>query len=80
MGRALVIVVLYLGIVCCCVGVGVFIAIAPRRFGNLLNENYGLFPEVGPHDWGKKLFLRLGGIGLVVFASRFIWRLLHTVR
>jgi len=77
MGRAMVLVVIYLAVVCCWVGVGLFIAMAPRRFGNLVNESYGLFPEVGPRDWGKALFLRLVGIGLLAFAARFIRKLLH---
>jgi hypothetical protein len=38
-----------------------------------LNENFGLFPEVGPHDRIKKLFLRLLGVGFLAFAVRFVW-------
>jgi len=55
------------------VAVGLFIVIAPRRFGNLVNESFGLFPTVGAGDWGKKLFLRLIGMGLLAFAARFVW-------
>jgi len=55
------------------VAVGLFIVIAPALFGNLLNENSGLFPEVRASDWVKKLFLRLIGMGLLAFAARFVW-------
>ena len=75
--RAFGIVMVYLLMLCAWVGVGMFSAIAPRRFGNLLNESFGLFPEVGPRDWGKKLLLRLAGLGLLAFAARFLWGILH---
>ncbi|HUK14958.1 MAG TPA: hypothetical protein VLW65_01030, partial [Bryobacteraceae bacterium] len=55
------------------VAAGLFVILAPRRFGNLISESFGLFPPVGLHDWGKKLFLRLVGLGLLVFAARFLW-------
>lgn len=75
--RALGIVLAYLLMLCAWVGVGLFIILAPRRFGNLVNESFGLFPEVGPGDWGKKLFLRLVGLGLLAFAARFLWGIFH---
>jgi hypothetical protein len=71
--RALGAVLVYLAMLTAWVAVGLFIVIAPRRFGNLVNENFGLFPEVRAGDWGKKLFLRLVGVGLLAFAARFVW-------
>ena len=71
--RALGAVLVYLLMLAAWVGVGLFIVIAPRRFGNLVNESFGLFPEVRAGDWGKKLFLRLVGLGLLAFAARFVW-------
>lgn len=57
--------------------VGLFMLIAPVRFGNLVHESLQLFPEVNPADWGKKLFLRLLGIGLFAFAVRLLVRIAH---
>jgi hypothetical protein len=73
--RALGIVLVYLLMVGAWVGVGLFMLVAPARFGNLVNESFGLFPEVHALDWGKKLLLRVVGLGLLVFASRFVWGL-----
>jgi hypothetical protein len=52
-------------------GVGLFMILAPARFGNLVNESFGFFPHVKDGDWGKKLILRLVGLGLLGFAVRF---------
>jgi hypothetical protein len=52
-------------------GVGLFMIFAPARFGNLVNESFGLFPQVERGDWGKRLILRVLGTGLLCFASRF---------
>ena len=71
--RALGAVLVYFVMLGAWVGVGLFIMIAPARFGNLVNESFGLFPEVRARDWGKKLFLRLVGLGLLAFAARFVW-------
>jgi hypothetical protein len=71
--RALGIVLVYFVMLGAWLAVGLFIVIAPARFGNLVNESFGLFPEVRASDWGKKLFLRLAGLGLLAFAARFIW-------
>ena len=62
-----------------CAGVGLFMLIAPARFGNLIDESFQLFPEVRPGDWGKKLFLRLVGIGLLAFAVRFMLRIIQAI-
>ncbi|MGA2593627.1 MAG: hypothetical protein ABSH32_27240 [Bryobacteraceae bacterium] len=71
--RALGAVLVYFVMLGAWVAVGLFIVIAPGRFGNLVNESFGLFPAVGARDWGKKLFLRLVGLGLLSFAARFVW-------
>jgi hypothetical protein len=52
-------------------GVGLFMLLAPARFGNLVHESFGFFPQVNEGDWGKKLILRLIGAGFLVFAMRF---------
>ena len=71
--RAFGIVLVYCFMLAAWVAAGLFITIAPRRFGNLVNESFSLFPHVDKRDWGKKLFLRMVGIGLLAFAARFIW-------
>jgi hypothetical protein len=75
--RVLGVVFIYAAMVLACGGVGLFMVIAPARFGNLVYESFQLFPEVRPGDWGKKLFLRLLGIGLVAFAVRFVLRIIQ---
>jgi hypothetical protein len=52
-------------------GVGLFMLLAPGRFGNLLHHNVGVFPEVQKSDWGRKLFVRLIGAGFLAFAVHF---------
>ena len=47
-------------------------AAAPARFGNLVHNSLMLFPAVKPGDWGKNVFVRIIGIGLLAFASRFV--------
>jgi hypothetical protein len=54
--------------------VGLFMLFAPARFGNLVHDSYGLYPEIRPEDWGTKLILRLAGIGLLGFAVHFALR------
>jgi hypothetical protein len=51
--------------------VGLLMLLAPGRFGNLLHESVGVFPEVQRADWGKKLFVRVVGAGLLAFAVHF---------
>jgi hypothetical protein len=75
MSRLLGVVFVYVAMILAWSGVGLFMLIAPARFGNLVHESLQLFPEVNPGDWGKKLFLRLAGIGLLVFAIRLILRI-----
>ena len=77
MSRLLGIVFIYVAMLLAWTGVGLFMLIAPARFGNLVHENLQLFPEVNPGDWGKKLFLRLLGIGLLAFAVRLLIRIAH---
>jgi hypothetical protein len=50
---------------------------APARFGNLVHDSVMLFPKVRRGDWGKKLIVRLLGIGLLAFAVRFVLLLLR---
>src|ERR1700722_13209912 len=50
---------------------GLFMVIAPARFGNLAHESFLIFPEIKPGDWGKKLIVRIMGLGLLAFALRF---------
>ena len=59
---------------------GLFMLLAPRRFGNFVHENFMCFPKVGARDWGKKLFLRLAGAGLLVLAVHTVPRILELFR
>ena len=52
-------------------GVGIFMLIAPVRFGNAIHESFGLFPSIGPRATGKKLLVRIAGAALLGFAARF---------
>jgi hypothetical protein len=52
---------------------GIFMLIAPARFGNAVHESFGLFPAVGSADAGKKLLVRIAGFALLGFAARFAW-------
>ena len=74
MSRLLGIAFVYIAMILAWSGVGLFMLIAPIRFGNLVHESLQLFPEVKTNDWGKKLFLRLVGVGLLAFAIRLILR------
>ena len=67
LGPFLIYVVMFLG----WTGVGLFMLLAPGRFGNLLHHNIGVFPEVQKSDWGKKLFMRAVGAGFLAFAVHF---------
>ena len=71
MSRLLGIVFIYTAMFLGWVGIGLFMLLAPARFGNLIHDNLLLFPEVGARDWGKKLVVRLAGAGLLAFAIRF---------
>jgi hypothetical protein len=53
---------------------GLFMLVAPARFGNLIHDSFGLYPQVRRGDWGKKLILRLLGLGLLGFAANFAFR------
>jgi len=77
MSRLLGIVFIYAAMILAWTGVGLFMLIAPVRFGNLVHDSLQLFPEVNSGDWGKKLILRLLGIGLLAFAVRLIVRIVH---
>jgi hypothetical protein len=67
LGPFLIYAVMFLG----WTGVGLFLLLAPGRFGNFVHHNVGVFPEVQKSDWGKKLFVRLLGAGLLAFAVHF---------
>ena len=71
--RALAMLLIYCAMLGVWLAAGLFMTIAPQRFGNLVNESFGLFPAVGAHDWGKKLLVRLLGLGLLAFGGRFLW-------
>jgi hypothetical protein len=57
------------------IGVGLFMLLAPARFGNLIHDSFGLYPEVRGNDWGRKLILRILGVGLLGFAAYFAFRI-----
>jgi hypothetical protein len=75
MSRLLGIAFLYLAMMLGWIGVGLFMLVAPARFGNLIHDSLMLFPEVRPGDRGKKLSVRLIGVGLLTFAVRFVYLL-----
>ena len=77
MNRLLGIAFLYLAMILGWIGVGLFMLFAPARFGNLVHDSVMLFPKVRRGDWGKKLIVRLLGIGLLAFAVRFVFLLLR---
>jgi hypothetical protein len=52
-------------------GAGLFMLLAPVRFGNLIHESFGVLPRITPHDRGKKLAIRIVGVALLGFAVRF---------
>lgn len=74
MSRLLGIVAIYAVMFLAWTAVGLFMLLAPGRFGSLVHDSYGLYPEVRRNDWGKKLVLRLIGIGLLGFAAHFAFR------
>lgn len=61
-------------------GVGLFMLLAPGRFGNLLHDSVGVFPEVQRADWGKKLLVRVVGVGLLAFAVHFAMGVADLIR
>jgi hypothetical protein len=71
MSRLLGIVLVYALMFLGWTGVGLFMILAPARFGNLVHESFGFFPHVKDGDWGKRLILRLLGAGFLAFAIRF---------
>ena len=74
MTRLLGIAALYIVMFLAWISVGLSMLIAPGRFGNLIHDSYGLYPQVHRNDWGKKLILRLIGAGLIAFAVHFALR------
>lgn len=62
------------------VGAGLLLILAPGRCGNFVHETFMVFPAVRPGDWGKKLFLRAAGLGLLWFAVHMAPRMLDVYR
>ena len=77
MSRLLGVALIYIIMTLAWSGIGLFMLIAPARFGNLVHDSLYLFPQVKPGDWGKKLVVRILGIGLMAFAIRLIVRVVH---
>ena len=73
MRAALGVVLVYALMVTAWIGVGMFMMLAPARFGNLIHDSFGLLPMAGPHTRVKRTVLRLIGMGLLAFAARFLW-------
>jgi hypothetical protein len=71
MSRLLGVVLLYALMFLAWTGVGLFMLLAPVRFGNLIHDSFGLLPPVASVDRGKKLVLRLIGVALLGFAEHF---------
>lgn len=80
MSRLIAVVGVYGLVLTGCTGAGLFMLIVPARFGNMLHNSFGLFPEVHPGDAGKKLILRAAGTALLAFAARFAWAVADGIR
>jgi hypothetical protein len=78
MSRLLGAVFIYTAMIAAWTGAGLFMLIAPARFGNLLHESF-LISEIKPGDWAKRLAVRVLGIGLLAFTIRFTMRIAHLV-
>jgi hypothetical protein len=70
MSRILGILAVYVLMFLAWVAAGLLMLFAPSRFGNLIHDSFGLYPEVRHKDWGKKLILRF--LELDSWVSRFI--------
>jgi hypothetical protein len=66
---------LYIAMFVAWTAAGLLMIMAPVWFGNLIHDSFGLYPQVGRTDWGKKLILRIVGLGLLAFAARFAMRI-----
>jgi hypothetical protein len=80
MSRLLGIAAVYLAMFFAWIAVGLFMLLAPERFGNLIHDSFGLYPEVSRKDWGRKLILRIIGIGLLGFAAHLAIRVATLIR
>jgi hypothetical protein len=80
MSRVLGIVGIYLAMFLAWIAAGLFMLLAPERFGNLVHDSFGLYPEVRRKDWGRKLILRIIGIGLLGFAAHLALRVATLIR
>jgi hypothetical protein len=80
LSRLLGIIALYLLMFAGWAGVGLLLLCAPARAANLIHNSFGLLPEVAQHHRGKKLVLRLIGVGLLAFAGRFAFGVFALLR
>jgi hypothetical protein len=55
MGRVIGIVAIYAAMFLAWTAVGLFMLISPARFGNLVHDSYGLYPEIGRSVWPGRL-------------------------
>jgi hypothetical protein len=69
-------VLLFLGWACA----GLFMLVAPIRFGNLLHGCFEFFPQVRHSDCARKLTFRLLGVATLAFASHLVWVVATVVR
>jgi hypothetical protein len=74
MSRLLGVAVIFILMFAGWMGAAAFLLFAPVRAGNLIHDSFGLFPEVHRNDHGKKILLRLAGLGLLGFAVHFALR------
>ena len=74
MSRLLGIVAIYVLMCLAWTAAGLFLLLAPVRAGNLIHESFGFYPAVRGRDRGKKLLLRVVGVGLLAFAAKFAIR------
>ncbi len=54
MSRLLGVVLVYVAMLLAWTAAGLFMLLAPARFGNLVHESLHLFPQVQEGDWGRK--------------------------
>jgi len=71
MSRLIGILALYVLMFPAWLGVGLFLLLAPVRFGNIFHDSFGLLPQMSRNDHGKKMILRLIGVAVLAFAIRF---------
>ena len=65
-------ILIYLIICTVPLGLGTYLLFVPRRAGNFLNDAFAIFPQVKQEDRLKKLFYRIGGLGLIAASVFYI--------